>query len=49
MPFNEHEQSLQVNIVDGYAIFAIKDKGPAGEEDGSSATDQNNGAGNRNE
>ena len=49
MPFNEHEQSLQVNIVDGYAIFAIKDKGPAGEEDGSSATDQNNGGGNRNE
>lgn len=25
MPFNEHRQSMQINIFDGYAIYAIKD------------------------
>lgn len=25
LPFNEHRQSMQINIFDGYAIYAIKD------------------------
>ena len=25
IPFNEHQQSMQINIFDGYAIYAIKD------------------------
>ncbi len=25
LPFYEHRQSMQVNIFDGYAIYAIKD------------------------
>lgn len=25
LPFNEHKQSMQINIVDGYAIYSIKD------------------------
>ena len=25
MPFNEHRQSMQINVFDGYAIYAIKD------------------------
>ena len=26
MPLKEHQQSLQINIFDGYAVFAIKDQ-----------------------
>ena len=29
LPFCEHEQSMQINIFDGYAVYAIKDKSPA--------------------
>ena len=25
LPYNEHKQSMQVNIVDGYAVYSIKD------------------------
>jgi len=25
MPFNEHRQSMQINVFDGYAIYSIKD------------------------
>jgi hypothetical protein len=25
MPFNEHRQSMQINIFDGYAIYAVKE------------------------
>lgn len=25
LPFNEHKQSLQINIFDGYAIYSIKE------------------------
>ena len=25
LPYNEHKQSMQINIFDGYAIYAIKD------------------------
>ena len=27
LPFNEHKQSLQINIFDGYAIYSIKESG----------------------
>jgi len=26
LPFNEHNQSMQINIFDGYAVYAIKEK-----------------------
>jgi hypothetical protein len=29
LPFNEHQQSMQINIFDGYAIYAIKDNSPS--------------------
>lgn len=29
LPFSEHEQSMQINIFDGYAVYAIKDRTPA--------------------
>lgn len=36
LPFNEHSQSMQINIFDGYAVYSIKDKAAsdvgAGEE-----------------
>ena len=25
LPFNEHKQSMQIDIVDGYAVYSIKD------------------------
>ena len=25
LPFNEHKQSMQINIVEGYAVYSIKD------------------------
>ena len=28
LPFSEHEQSMQINIFDGYAVYAIKDRTP---------------------
>lgn len=31
LPYSEHKQSLQINIFDGYAIYAIKDNTPAEE------------------
>jgi hypothetical protein len=27
LPYNEHRQSLQINIFDDYAIFAVKENG----------------------
>lgn len=27
LPYNEHRQSLQINIFDGYAVFAVKENG----------------------
>ena len=27
LPVNEHKKALQVNIFDGYAVYAIKDQG----------------------
>ena len=35
LPYSEHKQSMQVNIFDGYAIYAIKESAP-GETDNSS-------------
>lgn len=32
MPLEEHKQSLQINIFEGYAVFAIKDTGAASSE-----------------
>lgn len=29
IPYSEHKQSLQINVFDGYAVFAIRDKKPA--------------------
>ena len=29
LPYNEHRQSLQVNIFDGYAVYSIKDVLPS--------------------
>jgi len=29
MPFNEHKQSMQINIVDGYAVYTVKDAAEA--------------------
>lgn len=28
LPYNEHRQSMQINIFDGYAIYAIKEPTP---------------------
>ena len=41
LPYNEHRQSMQINIFDGYAIYAIKDNKPAPEDkdETSSASD----------
>jgi hypothetical protein len=25
LPYNEHRQSMQINIFDGYAVFAVKE------------------------
>ena len=38
LPYNEHKQSLQVDILNGYAVYSIKDTGPAvtDKDDGSS-------------
>lgn len=33
LPFNEHKQSMQINIFDGYAVYAIKEKGPSSNEE----------------
>lgn len=29
LPYNEHQQSMQINIFDGYAVYAIKGNEPA--------------------
>ena len=39
LPFYEHRQSMQVNIFDGYAIYAIKDNTAAKAETSSSDSD----------
>ena len=31
LPYNEHQQSMQIDIFDGYAIYSIKDLTPTGE------------------
>lgn len=31
LPYNEHRQSMQVNILDGYAVYSIKDTSPENE------------------
>ena len=28
LPYNEHKQSLQVDILNGYAVYSIKDSAP---------------------
>lgn len=33
LPFNEHKQSMQINIFDGYAVYAIKEKAPSTDKD----------------
>ena len=42
LPFSEHEQSMQINIFDGYAVYAIKDSSPgkAGTKTGESVNAQ---------
>lgn len=30
LPYKEHQQSMQINIFDGYAIYSIKDSSPSG-------------------
>lgn len=38
LPYNEHKQSMQINIFDGYAIYAIKESSAAeGKPEGSSS------------
>ena len=39
LPYKEHQQSMQINIFDGYAIYSIKDSSPSGLPD---ATKQEN-------
>ena len=39
LPFYEHRQSMQVNIFDGYAIYAIKDNTAVKPETSSSDAD----------
>ena len=34
LPFNEHSQSMQINIFDGYAVYSIKDKVASNKESG---------------
>ena len=41
LPYNEHRQSLQINIFDGYAVFAVKENG---EVDSSAADTSTNTA-----
>ena len=41
LPYNEHRQSLQINIFDGYAVFAVKENG---EVDSSAADSSTNTA-----
>ena len=38
LPYSEHRQSMQINIFDGYAIYAIKDNNPAKETEGDAAS-----------
>lgn len=33
LPYNEHKQSMQINIFDGYAIYAIKENGSSEKAD----------------
>lgn len=40
VPFVEHSQSMQINIFDGYAVYAIKDNGAAPSNDASVLDDQ---------
>ena len=35
LPFNEHRKSMQVNIFDGYAVYAIKENGAASSKEAS--------------
>lgn len=39
LPFREHRQSMQINIFDGYAVYAIKNNQPS-ESDAGSQTEQ---------
>lgn len=41
LPYNEHRQSMQVNIFDGYAIYALKENKADDSSGSSEATDQN--------
>lgn len=38
LPYNEHRQSMQINIFDGYAIYAIKDNNPTKQPEGDEAS-----------
>ena len=33
LPYNEHRQSMQINIFDGYAIIAVKEENGADDEE----------------
>lgn len=39
LPYKEHQQSMQINIFDGYAIYSIKDSSPAGPPDAATRED----------
>lgn len=40
LPYKEHQQSLQINIFDGYAIYSIKDSSPSGPPDAAKQEDE---------
>lgn len=39
LPYKEHQQSMQINIFDGYAIYSIKDSSPPGPPDAAKRED----------
>lgn len=50
LPFNEHRQSMQINIFDGYAIYAIREEAPSeNTEDNASLSVTIKDGGNNNE
>ena len=40
MPFSEHKQSMQINIVDGYAVYTVKDESENNAADTTEVTTQ---------
>ena len=45
LPFREHRQSMQINIFDGYAVYAIKNNQPSEPDAGSQAVQGDNSHG----